>query len=392
MKIHEKQSLFSLWLGTFSVINRSMGNVFKAIAILFVLPLVLMGVLGTFVFVRAPMVVMVLSVVSGIYIGCMSLALSIILYRIIDSEIEETHESLAESVTTSIMPTLYMFVYSIGLGILSAAVSFIGTFTDSKLLMGLLNVAFFFCITLRVMFAPMAMAVRGLGPVDAVVHSWRLTSGSGYIRTLGMWAISLILPILTVVATIGLVYGAYVCIPLFFANSFDLSHLTWPWYVAGILLAIIFVFIGLCIFAYPFVVFLNMDSRLYQAEWGVVADVHMVEEKVEENATQRTPQARGAHPHKKTIEVEDLTIEHSSVSNDAHDDTFSEHLKQVYNPQNTDVIEYTEEDRMPTIMFDDAMAKQLEENRKMWNKPAAADTTQNKPDDPNPEGTIKMSR
>ena len=400
MNIYQNQSLFSLWLATFGLVNRSLGMLLKALLLLWGVPLAIMGGLAYLLATRAPIILLILGIIFGIYVFVLSLATPVILYRLINGEVENIKESLSEAVLNSLVPAFYTIVYSLGLGILNMMISAAGAWMDSKVIMGLLSLAFFFCITLRVIFTPMAIAVRDMGPIQAVSHSWQLTSGAGYWRALGMCFWSAVIPFLSVLGLIGLMAAAYVCIPLYFP-SFDITHLTWHTYLILALLALVGVFLGLCMFVFPFLVFLNMDNVFHQHEW------HEAESLAAANAAPPLKVAKAAthNDYPSTFDynaplpqaqadddgVEDLTVQRTAVQNDEKTDTLSEHLKQVYNPAHADVIEYTEEDRMPTIMFDDHMAQQLEENRKMWNDKSAPKKDSAEKDD-GMEGTIKMSR
>ena len=56
-----------------------------------------------------------------------------------------------------------------------------------------------------------------------------------------------------------------------------------------------------------------------------------------------------------------LGIKKTSVNTtEAETNDLSQHLQQVYTPREKDIVQHQEEDRMPTILFDDDLAKQLE--------------------------------
>ena len=67
-----------------------------------------------------------------------------------------------------------------------------------------------------------------------------------------------------------------------------------------------------------------------------------------------------------------------------------EHLNQVYSPDNIKVQQYMhqEEDRMPTILFDDDMAQDIAKNQEMM---SAKKEKNNQPEDNGPEN-IKLSK
>ena len=88
-------------------------------------------------------------------------------------------------------------------------------------------------------------------------------------------------------------------------------------------------------------------------------------------------------------EVQGLSIVKASVKTSTDSDSAQEHLDQVYQQKKEDLIQYEEEDRMPTILFDDDMARQIEENRQMW---TVKKKEEEKPDEDNDGQTIKMSK
>jgi hypothetical protein len=88
-------------------------------------------------------------------------------------------------------------------------------------------------------------------------------------------------------------------------------------------------------------------------------------------------------------EVQGLSIVKASVKTSTDSDSAQEHLDQVYQQKKEDLIQYEEEDRMPTILFDDDMARQIEENRQMW---TVKKKEEEKPNEDNDGQTIKMSK
>ncbi len=86
--------------------------------------------------------------------------------------------------------------------------------------------------------------------------------------------------------------------------------------------------------------------------------------------------------------VDDLQISQASINTSDEDaNEITQHLNQVYTPTKDNAIQYGDEDRMPTILFDDEMAKELEKTvRKFADQPKSDNDT---PPDP---GSIKISK
>ncbi len=88
-------------------------------------------------------------------------------------------------------------------------------------------------------------------------------------------------------------------------------------------------------------------------------------------------------------ELEGLEISQSSISTGEQDNNeISQHLNKVYTPSNDNIVQYGDEDRMPTILFDDEMAKELEKTTRQNNANPSTDGTDNPPE----PGSIKISK
>ena len=109
--------------------------------------------------------------------------------------------------------------------------------------------------------------------------------------------------------------------------------------------------------------------------------------------TQVTSQTPTAAPAAQAGPAQEVQILRASVKSHDEDDTLSQHLEQVYQPKPEDIVQYAEEDRMPTILFDDEMAKQMEDNRLKWEQEKAKSRQKNNSTDEEDNSTpIKMSR
>ncbi len=88
-------------------------------------------------------------------------------------------------------------------------------------------------------------------------------------------------------------------------------------------------------------------------------------------------------------ELEELEISQSSIATGEQDSNeISQHLNKVYTPSNENIVQHGDEDRMPTILFDDEMAKELEKTARQISNPAKGGTDQNPPD----PDSVKISK
>ena len=371
MNFYEPQSLFTLWLSSFKIANRTLARLILLAIVLFV-PLGALVALDIFLGIKGSSKQLLLLTVgiTLFYYLFLLLASQLIAYRLVDADVSKSHESMSEHILNSLLPAVYFFVYALLVGIISVGVAFVANFTRSPIFVWLVNTVFFLTVTLRIKFAPMAIATREMGPIEAFVYSWRLTSGINYLKVLGMFIMNYVLPLVTICVVGAIAYGAYIGIPLYFADSFDITKISLIWFLlVGIVACLLSWFIGWCMFIFPFLVFFNLDACHTEEKWGDETEIIQDGRDVNVYATQNTPMEEP--------EMEDLTIEQSAVKTEIHSDNLQEHLDQVYKPHKADIIQYAEEDRMPTILFDDEMAKQLEENRKMLmpNKNKSDDTS-----------------
>ena len=162
------------------------------------------------------------------------------------------------------------------------------------------------------------------------------------------------------------------------------------WLIVLIVLAGVFAFLTITSLAFVVLVFLNLD-------YGVNRDsfIPMPQVEINEQPTQVFGKDNNVLPPGagNTVTTQDVIpqveVLQSSVKAETDHPEITQHLHQVYQPKPEDVVEYTEEDRMPTILFDDEMAKQLERQRTMWEEKMNSDKQER---DDNDSSSIKMSK
>lgn len=381
MEIREHQNLFSLLGASFSITNRA-GVAFavSALIILVILAIPFGAILLLAQNSSASWLLRALWVIFAVF--CFVWLQNIIL-RIIASKAENNNESVSDAFVATVIPTFYAFIYQLIINVLCAiaavALSFIPVV--GPVILSLLSIY----IGIRLLFGQMAIVLREQGPVSAIVYSWQLTAGR-VLYILGALLLSGLLPLLLA----GLViYGGIVGIPLYFADSFTLPNLPLGWIIVLILFGFAWLFVCLSMAVFIVLVFLNLD-------YGFNRDTF-----IPQPQTAFQPQRTEIYDHKNHVlpsgaghaatapDVPSLEVLKASVHSESDNSDLHQHLDQVYQPKPEDIVEYTEEDRMPTILFDDEMAKQLEQERTRWQEKAASTQKQRKDDE---NSSIKMSK
>ena len=224
------------------------------------------------------------------------------------------------------------------------------------------------------MFTQHALVLRSAGPIEALQYSWRVASAH-YIKillTLISLFFLLMMIILACVCVVKMVF------PQLLTNFAMLqmqammapNTLPLPYVLGGVVLSMILqLYILVMLNAVITSLFLQLDSIQFmpedltplQADPQVALDTQMQAQSVPNTAATAIPQ---------TIQPEaifdEVSVTQASINTQPDDDTIR-HLDAVYTASEhaAQVLEQ-EEDRMPTILFDEDMARQLEENeRKM---------------------------
>ena len=104
--------------------------------------------------------------------------------------------------------------------------------------------------------------------------------------------------------------------------------------------------------------------------------------------TVEKPSSQAPKPTEEKPTLEGLNVVASSV-NASEEDTkeIAQHLDQVYTPSKDHVVQKGDEDRMPTILFDDLMAQELDKKAQQFAEEKKNTNTQDQ--DP---GSIQISK
>ena len=445
--INTKHNLIQLWLESFRVVNRCIGKLLWVILVsivLFALAIGLlaltMGTSGVLAMLQmgkasqaagigAALAYMLFTLGSNIY----GVIFCTVCWRLVANQALEEKQPLAETFSGSVLPAIYQIAAGIVLAIPMIMLGIIAAILAriSPALVALLMIALFFTVGIRLCYGFIAIAVANKGPVEGLLHSWKMTGGKNYLDTLLMCllVVGSILLMYLFFGAIG--YGLFVMIPLHFAGSFSLAHPSLLWILVAVLLGIVAVFWYFVILAFPVLVFINRNAVLFDAR-NMEKDTTFVplpalelpdiqpnpEHMQQAESTIRTPVLTDEDLHPKQPaaapqpapapstqpapkpdpkpqpqnmgNLEGLEVSQSSINTSEEDtNTLSEHLNKVYTPKPEDIVQYGDEGRMPTILFDDEMAKQLQENQAQFAPKPKEENADKKDEGP---GSIKMSK
>ena len=381
MDLKEPQNIFTLLWEGLKLVNRS-----GSVLILFILTAVLLNA-------ATPLLLHfgISSLLVNLYSAVCTAFLVVLLFRILAAKADNFGESFSNSLSASVFPTIYLLICNILLFIVYVVLVIVGAFLGHLLQFVGLGIAALlgaFFIT-RLIFSIPAIALKDQGPIQAILYSWNMTQSlKSFLKTFLTFFITSILSTLYI---LGVLRALYVVIPLYFADSFDITALTPEWHAVGI---VCLLGLGVVWFwsAATFVLFfLNSDYGENRGAYTPSAQADLFSQQTQVfGADNNVLPANLGKPVRQEDVNNRLEIVQASVKTHSGDEQVQEHLSQVYQPKPEDFVEYTEEDRMPTILFDDDMAKQIEENRQMWAKKKETDA--NKTDDEDDFGTIKMSK
>ena len=372
MDIREKQNFFSLLLEAFRLLNRSGAAIF----VLLLSVLLVYGAIWGLAKLNVPLP-LVKIMMWPLLIFCSSVFL-----RQLGSKAQNEAESISNSCSAAVFPTIYAIIFlvlTVAALVLSAILLSFTRSLPLAILMYLLVLFLYF----RLFFVMPAIVLREQGPIAAAMYSWELT-GHRWGTALGLFLFLLFAPTLLLSAVM---YSLYVGIPLFFADSFNLMALTTPWYIAGCGLLVLWGLFCIWVACFYVLVFLNLDYGDNRASFTPEEEVRLAAQPTQVFGAQNNILPPGFGKTMQASDVtENLNVQQASLQ--THADEVHEHLEQVYTPKQTEHIEYADEDRMPTILFDDEMAKEFEENRQKW---AVKQEQKEKPTEPD-GGSIKMSK
>ena len=417
----KKENLIKLWLYSFAVVNRSVGKLMAVIlfslVLVFLVTVVLALSMGTAgVLAQAHMMALSKTVGIGalvVYFLVMlgsnlyGLFFTTVCWRILGAQAEENPLPLMEAFSSSVKPAIYQFAAALLLAIPFLIVGVLAALLRNTALTLIVMIALFLTVGIRLCYSFISIAIADKGPLEGFTCSWNLTAGKeGYVDALLMCLMTVGTVVLIELFYAAIGYTAFMMIPTHFANGFSLAHLSAGWILAALVLLLLGVFVYFVALTFPVVVFLNRyalgngisfekDTTFVPLPGLTLPEIaenpaHAQEEQSTMRMPKPTLQAMKPQPIKKQEKPEVQVLQASINTTDAEAENLSEHLDKVYTPKPEDIVQYGDEDRMPTILFDEDMAKQLQANQDQLTQ---RQKTDQKPEDKD-EGneTIKMSK
>ncbi len=358
MNLKEPQNIFRLLWAGLGLVNRSGSVLFVYIVIVALLEGsgLLMKLFGVPAF------------LLQLYGFLLASFFMVLLLRILAAKADNFGESFSNSLSASIFPTVYMIILNILLGIGGVALSVAGgVLAVSLQVVGLLLTALIaIYLLVRLAFVTPAIALRDQGPIKAILYSWGMTAGMGnFIRIAAMLLLCGLIPTLLVVL-VGRVL--YVAIPLYFADSFNLAAPTLLTYGVGGVFALVILFASFWATASFLLFFLNCDYGENRGSYTPDAQANLISQETQVFGMDNNVLPANLGKPVRKEDLQKVSVVKSSVKTGPESAGMQQHLDQVYQPKPEDFVEYAEEDRMPTILFDDDTARQIEANRQMWAK------------------------
>lgn len=390
-------NFFTLWIEAFKLANKTFGtllllfSLFVAFVAFFLLVL---WVVGTKMVLpgamTAPFLAALSTGVMGLIAGYMvRFIFPCTLTNMLAARANKEGKSLPECFSRSIVPSFYLLLATVLIWVASLITGWVFKSTNSVLIAGLGLLVSLLFITLPCSFTTQALALRGENPITAIKYSVDLVFRRYFSTSFLLLSIWLMPFILLGCIVLGLLAG----IPFVAGESFDITRLSVGWYGVLLVAFAMYVFSIYYAFTAKTLLFLNLDYGLNRASFEL-EDASIMEKEssstvlpVNAGMPVQAPKQDIITPNaqvgmlKATVSAEDSHLQ--EISNQKPD--------QVYAPTNLKVQEYMhqEEDRMPTILFDDDMAAEMAKNQEILEKQKeeAANKQQN-----NGPDNIKLSK
>lgn len=319
-----------------------------------------------------------LKLITSVINGLLTTAFWVALIQVLASRMEKTGLSVVEAIQNSLLPSVYWIISSILLMIPVLLLGIAAGFSHSVWVTAVAVILILF-LSIPFIFVLPVLALRQEGPIGALQYSWHLGTAH-YWRILWtlfvFWLIGMMC-ILAVACAIKILF------PVLFANPGMLQLQAMIWLAQtpklylllfGLLAMGLYAFLLLVIWAIYTAFFLSLDYCNRQTANREV-DVQPLAQK----------------PVAPSIDISpEVVVKQASVATQT-DEATNLHLEQVYSAKNypqQSVLQ--EEDRMPTILFDEDMAQQLAENERRMQE--QKDKSEKQPDEPEDEQKIQISK
>lgn len=346
-------SFTQLIIGALKTANQAFGSVLA----LYIFVGCLMGLLVAitvgvfFIFSIHPVVWFPFYIVACLLAAVIGITVSLAVVQLLAAAIEKNGIGIVDSFTSSIVPSVYLIVssliFSIPAGLLMAGVYF----THSAIAMILMALALNI-LAIPFIFVPQALALRGEGPISAILYSWDLFRRH-YIKIIAtlfsLWVLG------------GLIVLAIFCALKAFATPQLLmllmdpnmlpalimsKQVSYPIVIAGgLVCAFLQLYAVLTIQALITLLFLNLDYC--HRPVSDIEDIEAVSEEI--ISTELLP---------------NVSIKQASVKTQTDENT-DHHLEQVYTEEeHLAKAVNAVEDRMPTLYFDKTITQRLDETER----------------------------
>ena len=338
-------SIPQLFMGGLKIANQAFGAALALFILLFLLG-ILVSATGAFATWLFPQYGLFFQIIFSLLNAWLGLVAPLALIQLIAAKIEKTGLSAWESITGSVMPAVYFLASSLIL-MIPAMIILFGAFLSRSNAVIIIVYIVLALMMFPFVFTQHTIALRGEGPISGLRYSWQLASAH-YAHIL--------LSILSIVVAFVLVILAAVCaVKAFlphdlFANPLLLqTQLLQTPKLYLILIAIIgmmlYVFILLTIQTIMTLLFLNLDY-CHRSVQSREMDMSVTNDAI-------------------SIDVANVQVMQASVLANADADTIR-NLDQVYSAQEhlAQAIAH-QEDRMPTLVFDEEMAEKLAEQERL---------------------------
>ena len=325
----------------------------------------------------SPIKFIVFLVIAGLISMLIGWAITMADIQLLGANMEGTHATAISALTSSFVPAIYWVASCILLGIPFGLIVWGVVAAKSLPFLLVFLVTCFFLLAFFV-FIPYAITIRGENPISSILYSWRL--GAKYYFRILLFQLTLFGLCLVMVLAFACLLKAF--LPAFFTSGAKnlaayIMSLSIPMLykiILNIIIAMVNIYIQLAINGMWAAMFLNLD---YASEEMLINESELVFS--QNGVTSPLPQQ---------TDVPDVQVKQASIhtQTDAHTE---KHLDEVYQAQeHLDRAMPQEEDRMPTILFDDEMARQMEENERKMQQHQEATAQKQQEDD---QDSIKMS-
>lgn len=347
----------------FKTANKAFGSVLALGILTMLLSGIAIGIMALAGFLFGPRATLILAIPVYILIYFFNFVLISATVQLLAAKLEKRGLTVTESFSGSLRPAFYFVLSALILVIPSILLSFGASLSGSSMVVILVSVGVTL-LQLPFMFTLYATALRDEGPIGALRYSWDLTTKywGRILLTLATW-LGLVICLILAAACVLKALLSPELRSLFFSGNPQMAAQMLPFMVMGwvagiskpmiIAIVVIFMaingFIMLAIQATFVALFLNLDYHSSPISGREI------------NIAEHLP---GANEQLAEDILSEVQVKQAAIRTNSDEDT-TRHLEQVYQAQEhlANAIDQ-EEDRMPTILFDEEMARRLAENER----------------------------